>query len=165
MAEEHAGLETSEDFPFERRWRRLERAAWAVGAVLILLALLGLSGAGGPLSRTTTGDAGLRLDYPRVMRQQTPEHLVVELRRVTPPAAAVFFGGRLLRDAEILSLQPEPDSVSSDGAGTTYRFRVSAPRPLRVILRFEHPSWGVGDLVARGDAGGATARGTVLVMP
>ncbi|NLE21841.1 MAG: hypothetical protein GX624_03525 [Actinobacteria bacterium] len=165
MATEHERLETSEDLSFERRWRRLERAAQVVGVALVVLAILGFSGAGGPLSRATTGDAGFRVDYPRVMRQQTPEYLVVELRRATPPAAEVSFAGGLLRDAQILSVQPEPDSVSSGGSGTTYRFAVSAPRSLRVVLRFEHRSWGADDLVVRAGPGGAPVRATVLVLP
>jgi hypothetical protein len=72
------GIESTQEFP--ERTYRIQRASWAVMAMLVLAGLGGLFG-GGPLSDAERGldPAGLRVNYSRFARAGAPDVIRVSV--------------------------------------------------------------------------------------
>jgi hypothetical protein len=144
-------LELGQDLDYQRREWAFERAGWVVMALIVVAALLGLFG-DGPLSRTTTGNEPLRLEYNRFVHRNAPERL-----RVSVAAAGdevrLWVSRGYLEQVELREVSPRPDRVEPAGDRDEFVFRVARPgRPFTVIFRVEPEALGsVAGRVGVGD--------------
>lgn len=140
-------LEINQDLEFQQQEWRVERAAWLVGAVLLVLAVLGVFGRSGPLSHAVVeAKAGTsRLSYQRFARRLAPT--LIEWQIV--PAAAgtdlvVWVDHRFIERVEITNVTPRPDQTSSSGDRLRWTFTAPDPgQPLIAQIYFEPQAAGL----------------------
>lgn len=160
-------VESPEALAFQHREWRAERAGWVMVGGLLLAGALGLLG-DGPLARSTAVGPGARvqLEYPRVSRLDTAEHVRIQV--VPAPA-----GGALtlevwqpwLDDLRLDHVTPEPERVAQAGDWTAFVFARRDPTmPATVTLQVTSRRAGT----ARGAVrlpGEPPVRFTQLVLP
>lgn len=131
-------LEIDQDLAFQRRAWIVQRAGWAAMGALLGLAVVGLLGSG-PLSRheVRTPD-GLRVEYPRFARYETPETITV---RVAPTASAdvqVWVDRGYLERASVESVVPPPSRVEVAADRLVYVFpRHRRGEPVTITFRLQ----------------------------
>jgi hypothetical protein len=130
-------LELLQDPDFQRREWRVQQVGRVLMALLVAGGLLGLFG-GGPLSRASVTDAaGLRVDYARFARVQSPTALRIHVhpRAVSAGRAEVWLDREYLLDGLVLAVDPTPAAVNVASDRLTYAFDVADPtRPAVVVL-------------------------------
>jgi hypothetical protein len=155
-ARTHANLDLAQDLDHQQRDWLIQRAGWVAMALIVVGALLGLFGAG-PLSTAhVTGDQGLRGEYRRFWRMQSPMTL-----RVTLPASARHDRERAVRvdrgyfDAvRITYVNPPPERVEAGNGELRYVFAISnSLDPVTVSFTLEAPTPGAFEGRAALDAG------------
>ena len=138
------GLQIEEDRTFQERVWSSERAALGAFAVIVLAALSGLAGSGGPLAERRLATEAGTIEYPRVMRWETADRVVLRLAATRPTHEVVLFAPFADR-FEIDAVQPVPltaragqerlslDFASDGAAGTevVLSIRPSAPGLVR----------------------------------
>ena len=138
-------LERERDLEFQQREWTWQRAGWAVMGLIVLAALIGLLGSG-PLSRTSTAQGPLRLEYARFERRHAPTGLELTLTGAPAEAGQVdlWFSLDFLEGIEITSIVPDPESAEVANEGMVYRFAVDgSAREFIMRLAFEHNDPGV----------------------
>lgn len=161
-------LEIEQDLAFERREWAVQRAGWALMALVLLAALLGLFGAG-PLSRAVATDENgqFQLDYERFTRAKAPSTIQV---RIAPGVASrgtvtVWFDGEYLQGGHIEGVTPEPEMVETTGDRIIYTFLSPDPQQaVAVTFRLEMEKVGLWEGRA-GVGEGSGVRFTQLIYP
>jgi hypothetical protein len=119
-------LEVGQDLEFERRMQKVQRAGWAVMALVVLAALLGLFGTG-LFSKAHIGreDAPLRLEYDRCLRYQAPQRLRVRLDSGAARQGKVrlWISDDYLERVQIARIYPQPEGVELGPDGQTFTFQ------------------------------------------
>jgi hypothetical protein len=153
-----SSLDCNEDLGFQRRFWRIQRAAWGLGALALLAAAFGVMGNGGVFARATVElSPGVTLRYDRFARQEAPTRLEL----LSTPSDGFFLEIRLSHEypehVRIIRVQPEAEFVSSDGRGWTFRFR-GTPRVVKIDGVPEGPGIVRGrvDITGAGGAGFST---------
>lgn len=123
-------LDISEDYSFEQRVWKIQRIGWVIMVVAIVFGLLGLLGGPGPLSIATIGsDASpLQVQFLRFLHELQPTNLVIT---VNPPDNAesieLFIDLDYLEHMEIMTIVPEPDTVTAASDRIIYEFPLQTP--------------------------------------
>ena len=123
---------------------RVERVAWALGALALLGALLGLFG-DGPLSRAQGGSVkGLSVRYDRLLRANAPSHYTVDAGSavVRQEVLRLRLEQALLDRIEIEAITPEPDQQQAGAGYTEFGFRVVSGAPVTIDFRFRPARFG-----------------------
>lgn len=140
------GLQIQEDASFHRRAWAVQRAGWALMALVLVGAILGLLGSG-PLSTATADVPGLmRIEYQRFAQYQTPGRLTIHLEPGASAGASVSLGidRQYLDRSEIASVVPPPRRVRHAEDRLIYEFDVAAPgQRLTLVLSLEPQHVGV----------------------
>jgi hypothetical protein len=130
---------------FQRREWVVERVGWVVLILVLVAAVVGVFGTG-PLSSTgsVSDDGSVRVDYERFVRQGGQSHLTVTVAPewVDDGAVTVYMSGSLNETMEIESVFPEPDSVTSNGSGATFRFAVDTGSTPVIRIHYRPQSLG-----------------------
>lgn len=133
-------LQVGHDERFQRREWRVERVAWAVGALVILAALLGLLGGPGVLSSATAqSDAGnVLVTYRRFIHMQADSQLSVTIRSAAVQAGEVpmRISTSWLSEVDVLGISPEPVEQRAAGDAVTMLFAASPGAELTVSFSF-----------------------------
>ena len=156
MAKTAKGLEIDEHRAHQRREWLIERIGWGVMAALVVAALLGLFG-DGPIGETTAGTPdALRVDYNRLQRAAAP----TEYRFAVHPALArdgrlrLRVEDRLLEEAHLRAIVPEPESATAGPGYTEFAFAVDpgSDTPVRIVFDLEPTTFGrvTGRVAAEG---------------
>lgn len=146
MARTAQGIELDEDRAHQRVEWRIERVGWSIMVLLVVAALLGLLG-DGLLGEARQGRSdGLAVEYQRLQRAAAP----TEYRFSVGPALAsagrvkLRFDAALLEDAELLSVVPEPETVTTGPEYIEFAFAVqdAGEAPGRISFRFKPTTFG-----------------------
>lgn len=134
-------LQIDEDWEFQRREWRMERAGWVGLALFVIAAGAGAFG-DGPLSHATASDESgqLVVQYERFVRASAPSELRIQIRSATTGSGEVAFWTDLsyLRDLELSAILPEPKRVEQQGPRILYVFSVMDAAELHeVAFRYE----------------------------
>lgn len=116
---------------FHRRDWLVQRLARAIFVLIILAAAAGLFG-GGPLSRTSTADAGTQLDYDRFIRQKSR---LVFHAVATGDTTTLRIDGLILPTDQLV-VRPEPVSQTASNDARTLTFETVPGRPFIVELEW-----------------------------
>jgi len=132
-------IEINEDLLFQRRSWKVQRAAWAVMALLIAGGILGLFGSG-PLSRARAGASGQPpvLEYSRFARFQASTILRVQVQQ------GFWIAAEYLERMQIESITPEPATTEAATDRVSYTFsRLEPSQPITVTFRIKPQHIGV----------------------
>ena len=148
----HARELPVDEAPRQQRieWR-LQRVAWALLCLLLVAVMLGLLGQG-PLARTQVhGDGGAVLDQARFGRREAPQTLWLQATPATRQLELAL-DNRLLQQAEIEQVVPQPREVVAGPERTLMRFDADAGRVLvlQLRLRAQQSGWLQGGLLVDG---------------
>ena len=138
-------LDVYEDWEFQKKEWRFERAGWLFLLLMLVGAMLGFSGSG-PLSTKVvhTDDGGIQVTYGPYLRWQTSEFLEIEFTRAEQ-AREVAISDTLLKSWNIQKITPEPKEVIAGENQTLFRFEGTGPGR----VRFEYQAGQVGTLEGR----------------
>lgn len=150
-------LDLDRVMPHHRAAWRVERIAWALGAIALLGALLGLFGYG-PLSRVTVGHAdGLQVEYDRFQRSSAPTDY-----EVTANAALARDGQLRLRFDQTLvdgiefeDIAPAPEHARAGNGYIEFVFNMAPGHPTRTRITFRFRPTTFGHRSGRVAANGA----------
>lgn len=117
-------IDISEDMAHERREWVVQRIGWAAMLAFLIAAGLGLFGSG-PLARTTTGPASLRVEYPVFARLEAPDEIEVEAR-TSGPELRIAIDRDFLTHNELERVTPQADVVELEGDRVVHVFRTGA---------------------------------------
>lgn len=138
MTDHATALDIGQDIEFQYREWSVQRAAWLVGAVLLIAGTLGLFG-GGPLSHAAVTSGPLTVDYDRFVRQRAPMQMTlrIDASAVNDDAVTVRIDRTYLDKVDVEHVLPEPDTVAAAGDGAVYRFAVTAGTASPVEVTFD----------------------------
>lgn len=129
------GLDLDDDRPFQERYWRWQRGAWAVFALIVIAALAGLTGSGGPLSRASASGPGGEVDYPRVARWDASDDIRITLPASGARTAHVEIDRAFSDVFEVEVIQPVPAASAATAMGLRYRFDLGAANgPRRIVM-------------------------------
>lgn len=140
MVRQRDDLQIDTDERFLRREWRIQRVGWAVMGLVVVMAATGLF-ANGPLSKARAGsaDAGFEVSYERFARNtaSTVLEFTVGQAVIQEGQVHLWISQDYLQAVEVLSVQPEPSSVSADAEGVTFTLDVgdAAPVPVAMFVR------------------------------
>ena len=161
-------IEVNQDLEFQRKEWRVQRIGWLVILAVIVAALLGAFGRG-PLAHGEVTDAasGLRLEYERIARHESPSELVFHIRAgtVTTNDVRIWLSRSYADGLEIERISPEPESESVTDDRVTYSFLLDDPRrEARVTFNLTPDAMGRRQASA-GIVNGPTLRFAQFVLP
>lgn len=155
-------LEIAHDLPFQRGEWLAQRIGWGVMGVVLLAALLGVFGSG-PLSDAEAAEGGLRVEYERVVRFETP-HVMAFTVPAAEGTAELLIGREFLEISAVSSVSPEPESWEWTAEGALLTFAASGASEVEVS--FEYKPRRIGPATLRMRAGtGETVDVHLLVLP
>ena len=129
-------LEIDQDLEFQRREWRLERVAWAFGALIVLCAVGGLFGSG-PLSSTEAGAGGrLSVGYERFLRFGSHNRLTLRAES-GGPLLRVDVSSAYLARMRLERIVPQPRRVATVPGWTQLEFETAPGGPIEILLDFE----------------------------
>jgi hypothetical protein len=153
----------AESTVFMRRNWQVQRAGWALMALVVLLGLAGMFGRG-PLTRRDASAPGLTLQYQRVLRLEATESLEFTLEARRAGAAGLELDSGFVSRTEIQRIIPDPREISVSPEGHRLSFTVSGSGPVAVRLLFLPKK--LGRLRARfGVPDGAALPVSFVVLP
>jgi hypothetical protein len=161
-------IDIDEDLEFQIKEWRVERAGWLAMAVIVLFALLGLFGSG-PISHSTAGgvEETFHVESQRFLRFQNQRELMFTFNPlpVQEGELHLWLDSNYLHNFQIISINPQPDSVEIDQDRTFFRFKASEQVQSGQVSFIMRPQ-SIGSLVGR--AGSQTDDGfsfTQFVFP
>lgn len=107
MAEDILDLEAPELLQFQRFWWIAHRVGWLLLAIVIVAGLLGFLGPG-LLSKASTGDRQLLVEYDRFLRSQSPTRLRILLPVSEGGLGFLWIDPAYLNEMDIEQIIPEP---------------------------------------------------------
>jgi hypothetical protein len=125
-------LELEQDEQLQRRMWRLQRIGWALTALILAAALAGLAG-NGPLADAEAQADGLRIRYSRLERIGRDFALEVELHGTAE--RGFWLSQSYVRRLRLISVTPEPESVTADADRLTFQFHPKGSTT-RAVLTF-----------------------------
>ena len=131
------------DLRRERIEWRVQRAGWALMALLCGLALAGFIGPG-PASKKQAGNIGsdLYIEYDRYIRYQAPSTIKVFCRPGSGDHFTLSLDRALIEHTEIKQIQPEPKETTAAGDQYVFHFNtVEGPDQL-VVFHLEPDGFG-----------------------
>ena len=166
MAKPHRAardLEVAEDFAFQRRSWRAQRAGWVLIALIVAAAAAGLMG-DGPLSEASvTSGAGV-VRFERIARAHAPLEWRVRGAAAANGTLRVAIDSALLRDLKVESIVPVPMRLDSGPDRLAYVFHAPPGTQVDVTLRLRAVAAGrLEGGVALND--GAPASLGILILP
>jgi hypothetical protein len=114
------GLQIDQSLDFQRRFQRLQTAAWRVLALVPIAAVAGLFG-GGLFSEVTARGAGVTVSYDRFGRRTVDTELQVEVTRARKPVAVSISRG-FLDGYDISEVRPQPEHVRAQPDRLVFSF-------------------------------------------
>lgn len=136
------GLQIEEHRPFQEKFWKAERIAWASFGLLLLLALLGITGSGGVFSRMTIDFGNGYVEVPRFSRWQTSDSLTASL----PPGDGerrFTIGPAFFHTFKVEDIVPPPFATENGSDGTIYHFRSDPEAPLALTMHLRAQGPGV----------------------
>lgn len=144
--------------PHHRAAWRVERIAWALGAIALIAAMLGLFGYG-PMSRTTVGNPdALQVEYDRFQRSSAPTDYAVTANAslAREGELRIRFDQSLIDHVEFDDIVPDPEHVRAGNGYTEFVFDVApgSEAHARIAFRFRPTTFGhrSGQVAASGAA-------------
>jgi hypothetical protein len=137
-------LQIDQDLRFQRREWIFERTGWVLLAAGIAASACGLFGSG-PLANASAVEprSGLRIEYPRFLRRQSPERMTIHLPLDGEAREArLWIDSRLLEAFELQQITPEPERVEAGPDGSTLVFTAAAGGETVITLDVEYEAWG-----------------------
>lgn len=134
-------LET--DRSFQLRFWRVQRFCWFGFALILLIALAGFTGKGGPFARTVATSPQGKVEYPRVLRWQTGDEIVITLPPGTAQSTSIDLDAGFLKLLQVEQIQPTPKQSYTTGGGQRLVFDVGRPggsKNISFIVRPLHPA-------------------------
>lgn len=117
-------LDIGQDLEFQKRSWAVQRAGWVVMTLLIIAGLLGVFGRGIAADATAGEEnSGLRVEYERFARAQSPTTLVM---RLGAGANSVRLNREYLEAVQIESVSPPPETVEAAPGDDIYVFSRAA---------------------------------------
>lgn len=156
------GLQLDEHRPLQRRMWRIQRAGWAVFALICLGALLGLTGGGGPLHATRLRLGPVEIELPRISRWQAPDELRLRILHGNGPHRLVLDQAFLDR-FEIERIDPRPETRRAAPGGQVMDFLTLGPPPHEITLHLRAER--AGPVAFDLELDGRRARLHSLVLP
>lgn len=140
----HAALPIVDHRSFQFGFWRLQRLAWIGFAIILIGALAGLTGAGGPLSRSSADLAGGAVDHPRVSRWSAADEFRV---RLAPGGTEreLLLSTAFADHFQIEDIQPAPMRSVATAAGDRLIFEAETGRDAAVVLHVRAQKPGVAD--------------------
>lgn len=137
----HAGdLEIDEQVEVQEVFWSIQRAMWAVMALIAVTALIGVWGHGWIANASISNpDSGLTVDYERIVRHHADGSLriVVDGDLTQADTVDVMIAMDWLEGIKIDSIVPEPESMATTEDNAIYTFNVPEPgQPVRVALEY-----------------------------
>jgi hypothetical protein len=127
------GLQLDEARAFQRSFWTAERWAWVVFAAIIVVALAGLTGASGPLARTSLTLSGGQTDLPRIARLDASETFEIVFGEERPVHRLVI--SKSFADYfQIEDIQPQPQRSLLLPDARALEFPAEAAPPHRVTI-------------------------------
>lgn len=160
-------LDLSDDLSFQRADWRAQRLGWGVMLLLILAAVTGLTGRG-PLGEKTVGEAGLRVDYDWIMRQEAPGTMrfVIGAPATRDSVVRFWMSNTILNACAPERIAPIPEAVVSDRDRVNVDIRVvPGADSVAVQLDCEPGAWGIHRGSVGLSRGGPTVTVTTVVLP
>ena len=137
-------LQIDQDLRFQRREWIFQRAGWMGLAAGIAASACGLFGSG-PLSEAVATEprSGMRIEYPRFLRRQSPERLTIHLPLDgASQEPRLWIDSRLLESIELQRVTPDPERVEAGPDGSTLVFAAAAGGETVITLDVEYEAWG-----------------------
>lgn len=148
------------------RWQRTDwaslRVGWAVMVLLLVLGVFGTFGRGGPLANHIVARQDFAIEYERFGRRETRSALHVAVMQA-PRDVEVVLSEEFLRDIDVESVHPEPETVETTEAGMVMTFAARRGSGVDVYLEYRPSKTGllpVGVSVA-----GETVRARTFIYP
>lgn len=115
------GLQLEEHRRFQERFWSAQRVAWVAFGLFLVAALFGLTGAGGPLSRSSVALESGTVDHPRIARWQGADEVTV---RLAPGAdqRRLTLSPDFLQALQIDGIQPQPQRAVAGPDGMRLSF-------------------------------------------
>ena len=148
---------------FQRRTWVIERLGWTALGLIVLAAFSGVFGFG-PLSKTSSGDASLSIEYERFQRITHLVQFRVHLAASEAQERQLELDDEFATSYEITDIEPRPMHSSAGGHELQLTFSSKPSEPLTIII-WAHPrSYGAVRLQVRTD-GGADVHVAPFVYP
>jgi hypothetical protein len=159
-----SSLELNDNPSFQRRFWVAERTSWLIFLAIVSASLLGLTGMGGPLSRAQAETAAAHIDYPRITRWQSSEHIRINLAASPEDQAELVLGPAFSTSFEIEGATPEPARSVTTAAGTRLVFERAPNQEGEIILHVKpvKTSWLAPHEVT---VDGSATTLAILIMP
>jgi hypothetical protein len=129
-----------EDLAFQQKDWRVQRAGWAVLALIIAAGLAGLFGPGPLSNATASGGDVLHVQYERFVRHGGQTNLTVRVASADPGPLQVTIGREYLAAFHVRQILPAPVRVQAGDSDLVYTFegpRQAGPVELKFFLQPE----------------------------
>ncbi|MDA0180574.1 hypothetical protein OJ997_09745 [Solirubrobacter phytolaccae] len=142
------GLQIDQSLEFQRRFRRVQKLAWRVLALLPVAAVAGLFG-GGLFSQTTAGSAGATVSYERFGRRSVDTQLEVTVARARRPVA-VSVSRAFLDGYDVSEVRPPAERVTAHADRLVFDFTALAGASVSFTLTPKRLGSGRGTVTVAG---------------
>lgn len=123
MAKSDDHLELDDRIATQRRFWRFERVGWVVLTIFVLFGLTGLFSRG-PLSDARYQAKTFAVDFERFSRHGLVARMTIHVpAEIAGRHPSIRLGHDMVEAYELETLQPEPDSTSTDSRGVTLHFK------------------------------------------
>jgi hypothetical protein len=129
-------IQINQNLRFLAKEWRVQRLGWVVFALLLLLGLAGALGRG-PLTRRTTGDDALRVEYESVLRHAAISDLTVTVGPSATPDSTfrLYLSADYLAQFDVQTILPEPQASGFRGAYAYFDFaRVDPAHAAQIVF-------------------------------
>ncbi len=159
-------VSVGEDLDFQRRWWRLEKAAWLVLVLVLIADALGAFGRGWiARGERHTTDGTLRLQYERIERAGTPSNMLITFSpsAVHDQKVRLFSSNTIVNELGAQRIIPQPTLSEIGPGGITYTFPTSgSPAAVSIALQPSYPGIHRFEIEV---PGGEPVRATIVVLP
>jgi len=123
-----------EDLPFHHRQWIVQRVGWGVAVLVLALALFGLFG-DGLLSHVHAGLPGLRVEYERFIRRDSPAPLQIDAQPTSSGEVSLAFSAEYLQGFTLNSVLPYPEHTYATSSDVVLVFHASSPdKPVHITI-------------------------------